>query len=75
MASQKKKNALYLQIRNVKILGSMRDLSPADSMQKMHRVIAEFVVPRLEMFSQSFVIVKANLALGSFRSTTIRVAP
>ena len=24
-------------------------------MQKMHRVIAEFVVPRLEMFSQSVV--------------------
>lgn len=55
MASQKKKDALHSQIRNMKILGSMRDLSPADSMQKMHRVIAEFVVPRLEMFSQSVV--------------------
>lgn len=33
----------------------MKDLSLADSMQKMHRVIVEFVVPRLEVFSQSVV--------------------
>jgi len=33
----------------------MKDLSSVDSMQKMHHVITEFVVPRLEMFSQSVV--------------------